>query len=174
MTLLVVYESIEGQTQKIALFIAEQARKTGREVRLVNTADKMAAVSFEDTSHVILAAPVHERRHPKAFEVFVGASEPKLKVRKTFMVSVSLKAAFKDGMEDAQDFLTEMKMRTKFEPTEEMLLAGAVRTGSYDYFSSQILQHVVLDGQDSSVGTKDQEFTDWTALSQRVAAFLEG
>lgn len=173
MALLIVFESLEGQTKKIARHIAEKARLSGHEIKLVNTANRMAAVSFDGVDHVILAAPVHERRHPKSFEVFVGASRKNLQERQTLMLSVSLKAAFKDGVEDAQEFLTEMKMRTRFNPTREFLVAGAVRTGGYDYFASQILEHVILQGQEYALGDGDHEFTDWDALDSQVSSFLE-
>ena len=39
-------------------------------------------------------------------------------------------------------------MRTGFDPTQETLVAGAVRLGSYDYFQSQIVRHVALKGHD--------------------------
>jgi menaquinone-dependent protoporphyrinogen oxidase len=123
-------------------------------------------------NQVILAAPVHERRHPKNFEVAIGAAKQDLAKRPTLMISVSLKAAFPEGLEEAQDYLTEMQMRTEFEPTEALLVAGAVRTCGYDYFQSQIIRHVVLDGQDVELIDGVREFTDWDALATSVASFL--
>jgi len=88
------------------------------------------------------------------------------------MISVSLKAAFPEGQEEAQDYLTEMKMRTGFEPSQEALVAGAVRTGSYDYFQNQIVRHVVLSGHDVELMDGVKEFTDWDSLGKRVTYFV--
>ncbi len=139
MNVMVIFETVEGQTGKIVQHIAGGIEGLGHSVKKIDTANKRVQASFEGLDKVILAAPVHERRHPKTFEFFVATSRDALDEHDTLMISVSLKAAFEDGLEDAQDFLTEMKMRTGFSAMRQLLLAGAVRQGSYDYFASQIL-----------------------------------
>ena len=172
MKIVILFETGEGQTRKISEFIAGQIRKAGHDVTLIDTSDKMADLSLATADKVILAAPVHERRHPKNFEVAVGAAKQDLAKRPTLMISVSLKAAFPDGLEEAQDYLTEMEMRTGFKPTQEALVAGAVRSASYDYYQSQIVRHVALQGHDIVLTDGVQEFTDWNALAETVASFL--
>jgi menaquinone-dependent protoporphyrinogen oxidase len=172
MAVLIVFESIEGQTAKIVQHIEAMLSKSGQQVRLVDTSDKRVHVSYQDVNKVVLAAPVHERRHPASFEVFVAGGKKSLAECETLMLSVSLKAAFADGLEEAEDYLTEMEMRTGFTATRKLLVAGAVRRGSYDYFSSQILRYVVLAGQDTELGETDHEFTDWAALDVAVNDFV--
>lgn len=94
------------------------------------------------------------------------------KPRKTPMVSVSLKASFPDGLEEAQDYLTEMAMRTGVEFDKEVLVAGAVRSASYGYFENQIVHHVVLLGQPVDLVNGVREFTDWDSLAKDVDAFV--
>ncbi|MGB7240568.1 MAG: flavodoxin domain-containing protein [Sulfitobacter sp.] len=173
MKVLIIFETIEGQTGKIVDFVQTQVVAAGHVVERVNTSDRSAVVSYEGVDKIILAAPVHERRHPKAFEVFVLADRDRLKTHKTLMLSVSLKAAFESGIEEAAEFLTDMEMRTGFVATQSALVAGAVRQSSYDYFSTQILRHVVLRGQDAKFAQGDHEFTDWDALQADIAAFLD-
>lgn len=173
MEVLIIFETVEGQTRKIAEFVKQQVRSAGHGVRVFNTDERLGSVSFEGVDKVILAAPVHERRHPRGFEVFVSTSLDELKARHTLMISVSLKAAFLEGVEEAQDYLTEMEMRTGFEPDIEVMAAGAVRTSSYGYFETQVVQNVVLDGRDIELIDGVREFTDWTALSSEIAAFLQ-
>jgi len=172
MEILVIFETVEGQTRKIVQFVEQQVRVAGHEVRLFDTADRLGVLSFDGIDRVVLAAPVHERRHPKGFEVLVSASLDDLNVRQTLMISVSLKAAFPEGLEEAQDYLAEMKMRTSFSPKQEVLAAGAVRTSSYGYFESQIVQNVVLAGRSVELVDGFREFTDWAALSAEIASFL--
>lgn len=172
MSVLIVFETVEGQTRKIARFAESHVLKAGLNVTPFNTADQTTPVSFDGVEKVILAAPVHERRHPKAFEEFLAANLPALESRDTLMLSVSLKAAFPESMEEANDFLIEMKMRTGFTPDSEALVAGAVRTKSYDYFAAMIVQLVVLRGQDYDVEDGEREFTDWKALEAKLSEFL--
>lgn len=173
MELAILYETGEGQTRKIVGVIADQVRALGYEVTVIDAAEAMPEGALERADKVILAAPVHERRHPRAFETALTAAREPLAKMPTLMLSVSLKAAFAEGMDEAQDYLTEMKMRTGLQPTQEALVAGAVRAGSYDYFQSQIVKHVVLDGQDVDVSEGETEFTDWAALEKTVAGFLD-
>ena len=172
MEFLIIYESIEGQTRKIARYIESEIRKAGHSVGMFNAECKTAPLSFEGVERVILVAPVHERRHPPNFEVLVSASQEDLRNRPTLMISVSLKAAFPEGLDEAKDYLIEMEMRTGFTPTSELLVAGAVRTSSYDYFESQIIRNVVLRDQEIDLDGGIREFTDWGEVATKVKNFM--
>lgn len=173
MSILLVYATIEGQTRKIADAVEKQLKTLDRTVVTYNTAEKTAPVSFEGVDAVILAAPVHERRHPETFEVFLAAHRAELEKCNTLLLSVSLSAAFPEGMEEAAEYVTELEMRTKFTPNTEVLVAGAVRSLSYDYYSMQVLRHVVMRGREFDSTTEEHEFTDWDALQKEVARFVE-
>lgn len=173
MTILIAFATIEGQTGKIARFVESEIRKARHDVVIFDIADAARSISFDGVDKVILAAPVHERRHPVAFEAFLAGHRHELQSRRTFLISVSLSAAFQDGLEEAHDYVVEMKMRTKFSPDCEALVAGAVRGDSYDHFQSQVVRHVVLRDRDYDPGVGvEQEFTDWHALSGATASFL--
>jgi menaquinone-dependent protoporphyrinogen oxidase len=170
---LIVFETVEGQTRKIAERVEQQIQAAGHGVRLFNTENRFAQCTFDGCDKVVLAAPVHERRHPASFEDFVASNRDELKVRPTLLISVSLKAAFPEGLEEAQDYLIEMEMRTGFDPDHEVLAAGAIRTASYGYFESQVVHDVVLDGRDVDLVEGMREFTDWDQLGVDVAAFMQ-
>jgi menaquinone-dependent protoporphyrinogen oxidase len=174
MTVLIAFATIEGQTGKIARFVETEIRKARHDVVIFNVADETRPISFDGVDKVILAAPVHERRHPEAFEVFLAGQRHELQSRHTLLISVSLSAAFGDGLEEANDYVVEMKMRTGFSPSCEALVAGAVRGGGYDHFQYQVVRHVVLRDRDYEPGTGEHEFTDWQALSGTIANFLRG
>jgi len=160
MTVLIAFATIEGQTGKIARFVESEVREAGHDVVVFDVSDKTKSISFEGVDRVILAASVHERRHPETFEVFLASHRPELEARLTLLISVSLSAAFEDGLEEANEYVVEMKMRTEFTPDAEALVAGAVRSGSYDYFQSQVVRHVVLRDHDYDSEETDHEFTD--------------
>ena len=173
MKVLIIFETFEGQTRKIVDFMGRQIRSTGHEVELFNTDDRLGSLSFDGINKVVLAAPVHERRHPVSFEVFVSANLAELKARQTLLISVSLKAAFSEGIEEAQDYLAEMESRTGLQPNKEVLVAGAVRTSSYSYYESQIVHNVALAGHDVELIDGVREFTDWEALCVELEAFMQ-
>ena len=166
MNVLIIYASIEGQTARIAEFAQSELQKAGHTVRMVN-AQGNDAIPLGNVDKVILAAPVHERRHPKLFEAMLVAQKAQLATRDTLLISVSLSAAFPEGLEEAGEYVTELKMRTGFEPSAELLVAGAIRTGHYDYFATQVLRD-----RDYDPSSEEHEFTDWAALSEGLAAFM--
>ncbi|WP_112320982.1 flavodoxin domain-containing protein [Oceanibium sediminis] len=171
MTVMILYATVEGQTEKIARFAADTVRAAGRQPVLVNS-DTQDALALEGVEAVILAAPVHERRHPPSFERAISAHRDELAARRTLLLSVSLSAAFPDGHEDAEDYLLEMKMRTDFTPDSEALVAGAIKSRDYDYFKSVVVRHVVLRDRDVDASVTEHEFTDWDGLEQLITGFL--
>lgn len=172
MNVLIIFATVEGQTGKIAGFVEQEVRKANHDVVSVDISDAVEPVSFEDIDKVILAAPVHERRHPMAFEIFLSGRQSELADLQTLLISVSLSAAFPEGFEEANEYVIELKMRTGFSPEAEALVAGAVRSTQYDYFAREVVRHVVLRGRDYDPTLKDHEFTDWQALSATLADFL--
>lgn len=171
MKVLILYASIEGQTAKIARFVKDGVEDLGHEATLIN-ADDPVELPFEGTQAVVLAAPVHQRRHPRNFEALLSARKDDLAARKVLMLSVSLNAAFPEGRDEAADYLLEMKMRTGLAPNAEMLVAGAVRTSEYDYFARQVVQYVVMRGREYDRRAEEHEFTDWDALATALGGFL--
>ncbi|GAB5448666.1 flavodoxin domain-containing protein [Gymnodinialimonas sp.] len=172
MNVLILYGSVEGQTAKIARFVKQRVEELGHGATLAN-ADDPVQLPIEGTDAVILAASVHQRRHPRNFEALLSARKDDLAERKVLMLSVSLNAAFPEGREEAEDYVLEMKMRTGLAPDAEVLVAGAVRTSEYDYFAKQVVQHVVMRGRDYDRTAEEHEFTDWDALAKAVEGFLK-
>lgn len=172
MRILIVYESFEGQTSKIAHFVKQHAEAAGHTARLCD-AFTAEGLDFSSVDAAILAAPVHERRHPKAFEATLTAHQEDLAARPTLMLSVSLSAAFPEGLEEAREYLQEMEMRTELTPSESALVAGGIHSRKYDYYSSQVLRHVVLRDRDFDPDVEEYEFTDWKALAKKVSGFLQ-
>lgn len=173
MKVLILYATVEGQTGKIAGFAEEVVSKLGHEPVLVDT-DGPADLDLDGVDAAILAAPVHQRRHPRNFEALLEAYSGELNRIRTLLLSVSLSAAFPEGRDEANDYVVEMKMRTGMKPDAESLVAGAVRTGQYDYFAMQVVRHVVFRNRDFDPTTGEHEFTDWAELSSTIEAFLAG
>ncbi|MFD2738021.1 flavodoxin domain-containing protein [Sulfitobacter aestuarii] len=172
MKILVAFATVEGQTRKIARHIQKELVDAGHEVELFDISRKTSAVTFRDLDRIILAGSVHERRHPQTFEVFLAAHRDELQTHNTLLLSVSLNAAFAEGREEAMEYVTELEMRTQFTPNAVALVAGAVKTGDYDYFATQVLRHVVLRGHDYDPADGEHEFTDWTQLAATLSDFM--
>ena len=172
MRVIIIFASIEGQTGKIARFARHRLCAAGHDVALFEAADRTARIDLDGADRIILAAPVHERRHPAAFEAFLAAHRRALDARPTLLLSVSLSAAFPEGVEEAEDYVIELTMRTRFIPTRHALVAGAIRTSRYDYFARAVVRHVVLRGRRHDPLEEEHEFTDWARLERSLARFM--
>lgn len=124
LSVLVLFVTVEGQTGKIAKFVARQVKKAGLDVVVANVSDEMATVSYDGVDTVILAASVHERRHPQTFETLISAGRVTSADRRTLLLSVSLNAAFEEGQAEAEDYIVELKMRTGLEPDAQLCVPG--------------------------------------------------
>ena len=55
-----------------------------------------------------------------------------------------------------------------------VLVPGAVRQAAYDYYSKQVLEHVILGDRDFDPSSgEDHEFTDWDVLRAKIDGFLK-
>lgn len=174
MSILIAYGTIEGQTGKIARFIDAKLREQGHNVELLDTSDATRDVVWDEIERVFLAGSVHEHRHPKAFEVFLYAHRRDLSARPTLLCSVSLNAAFPEGRAEAQTYVDALKLRNDLTTSRDLLVAGALRAEQYDYYATQVLQHVLLRGKEYDPNSAQHEFTDWAALEKDVLDFAKG
>ena len=169
---LVVYGTVEGHTHKIASKVAELIKARGQAVEVIDASARTSDVAVSDAQSCIVAAPVHQKRHPDSVVDFVRAHLDHLNELPSAFVSVSLAAAFPDGASDARNFADRLMQRTGWTPAAVHLAAGAVRCSEYDYFTEQILRHVVLKDHDDIDVSGEQVFTDWPALERFVGDFL--
>ena len=169
---LILYASIEGQTKKIAQFLESCVRKSGEDPVAIDANVKGELISFGGFEKVILAASVHRRRHPTVFEKFLSSRKAELTRIPTLFLSVSLCAAFEDGMTEAESYLTDMTARTGFKPLKSELVAGALQYDKYHDYEAQVIRLVALELRKLDAIDEDREFTNWDALEKTVVEFL--
>jgi menaquinone-dependent protoporphyrinogen oxidase len=167
MRTLIAYGTSEGQTRKIAEVVATRVQELGHDAHLFDTAS-LEDIDVASYDKIVVAASVHHERHQGSVEVFVMASLAELQKRPTLFLSVSLAAAFPEGVADAQRYANVFLRNTGWKPTTSLLVAGALRYDEYDYFKAQIIQHVVLKCREVEGAKGDYEFTNWEGLFEAV------
>jgi len=172
MRILIVYGTSEGQTRKIAEAVATRIHELGHEVHLYDSASSPAELHVDSYDKIIIAASVHQQRHQESVEDFVTAKLAELQKRPTLFVSVSLSAAFSEGMTEARSYVEAFLVDTGWTPIQTLLVAGALRYAEYDYFKEQIIEHVVLKNRKIEGPKGDYEFTDWAILLRAVESFV--
>ncbi len=172
MKVLILYASVEGQTKRIAEFIQDQVITSGHSTTVVDAGQKGASLPPQDFDRVILAASIHRQRHPVLFERLVSRSRKELASQRTLMISVSLCAAFREGLDEAQSYLEELRRRTGFAADSEALVAGALQFGKYHDYESQVVRLIGLNLKQYKAVDGDREFTNWSDLKRTVSEFL--
>lgn len=171
MNILVAYGTTEGHTRKIAEFIAGRVRELGHDTDLVDLSRKRGDANPETRDRIVIAASVHQRGHQEAVGGFVIANRAALDKKPTLFLSVSLSAAFEGGLPEAQKYIDDFLADLEWSPSSAIPVAGALKYDEYDFFKSQIIEHVVL-GERFDGGKTDHDFTDWPKLGETVDRFL--
>lgn len=169
-SVLIVHASREGQTLRIAEYLAEALRQGGHAVRLA-AAEPFPGVGGADG--VIVAASVHLGRHPRALVRAVRAHRTVLERLPSAFLSVCLSAAGDDPLHraEADGYLRDFLRRTGWRPELAASVAGALRFSRYGFLKARFVRAM---SQREQLGTErgvDREFTDWNEVRRFAEAF---
>lgn len=173
MTVLVVYATVEGQSRKIAEYVADRLEQTGRQVVLgdVGQAGYAEPGRFEA---VVLCAPIHAGRYPERMVSFIENWRAVLDNMPTALITVSLAVASRHAEElaEARAYPRKLENKTGWKARVEHNAAGALRYAEYDFFKRWIMRRIA-DKEGGPVDTtRDHELTDWAALDAFVTTFV--
>jgi len=174
MNVLVIYGTTEGQTRKIARFMADRIRDRNATVTLIDSTDVPKDLNVDGFDAVIAAGSVHNGRHQASLFQFVRDHRAALQSPPTAFVSVSLSMASEDKEDrlDAAACADRFFEAAEWKPTVTHLVAGAIRYTQYDFFKSWMLKMIASTKGASTDTSQDHEFTDWKDLGAFVDAFI--
>jgi menaquinone-dependent protoporphyrinogen oxidase len=167
--LLLFYGSTEGQTAKIAAYMADALRAQGHTVDLTTHAPP--GPLDESVDAVVVGASVHAGRHQDTVVQFIEDHRQELACRPSAFFSVSLTAALGAAAERAKietlvhSFLEE----AEWTPDIVATLGGALRYTQYGFLKRFLMKQISRRHNGPTDTSRDYEFTDW----QRVDRFVE-
>ncbi len=172
--ILVAYATFDGQTHKIAEFIAERLRIRGHRVDLVDTATPSVEAVTPVYQGAFLGGPVHLQSHPGSLAQFVKRNRVWLNALPCAVFSVSLTAALDDidSRIEVQRWLNEMIDEFALKPVTARCVAGALKYTQYDYFKRLVVRLIARQRGQNTDLTKDCEYTDWDDVEAFVDEFL--
>jgi len=173
MRVLICYGTTEGQTRKIAEFVADRVRKGGHEATLCD-ATAAGAVEAARADAAILAASIHIGRYQAALVHRARDWHERLNAIPSAFISVSLSAASDDPHERAEidEIAQKMLHETGWRPAATLHAAGALRFTQYDFFKRWAMKLIALQHRQQVDTRSDREYTDWAELGRFVEAFL--
>jgi menaquinone-dependent protoporphyrinogen oxidase len=176
MKALVLYGTTEGQTRKIAEFVAARLREAGDTVTLMDATSVEWDFVLGEFDAAILAASIHAGQYQSSITHFARCHWEGLNRMPSLFLSVSLSAADKgdpEGLKSIDHCAGVLVRETGWKPQVKQI-AGAFRFSEYDFFKRWVMRLVAWEkGVKSETGSSDLELTDWVELREITKAFRE-
>ena len=170
---LVAFDTIEGQTRKIADYIGNRVVRGGHEVRVMDVAELSQGTVPEGFDGAVIGASIHVGRHSKRFVDFVTHRRLWLEGLPVAFFSVSLSAGG-DAQEqqEAQGYLDNLLNQTGWKPQAATTIAGGLRYRKYGIWKRIMMKKISQKAGRETDTSRDHDYTDWTAVDRFTDAFL--
>jgi menaquinone-dependent protoporphyrinogen oxidase len=165
----IAYATVEGQSAKIAEWLAARARRAGLDAEATDLSRRPTPPP--DCEQVILVASIHSGRHGHVVRSFVREHREWLAARPSAFLSVRLSAAA-DRAEAAEELLEAFLASCGWTPDVALPVAGALPYSKYGFLMRRILRAIAKREGGPTDTSQDYELTDWPALSQTLDDFL--
>jgi menaquinone-dependent protoporphyrinogen oxidase len=166
------YGTVEGQTARIAEYIADVVRAHGHQAV---TADlKHSGDAFPaGYDAVIVGASVHVGKHEAYVRDFVLRNHAELERLPSALVSVSL-AAHGDE-ENAESYVEKFEAETGWRPAHFGLFGGALLYTQYGFLKRHLMKKIASDkGSLDTDTSRDYVYTEWDGVKRFTEDFLAG
>ena len=173
--LLILFGTADGQTHKIANFLAETLRRDGADVDVRDAAGPVERLYPEVYSGVIVAAPVRAGRYPRQVRRWVRANAESLSGRPSAFLSVCLAvlAGRPETEREIAAILERFFESSGWRPGIIKSVAGALPYTRYGWLKRWLLRRIVRQHGGDTDWTRDFEYTDWDDLRAFAHSFNE-
>ena len=165
LTVRVVYGTSEGQTEKIARFLAERLAGRGHRLELIDAARDCGTPQPQRFDAIVIAASVHAGRYQPAVTEFVRRD---IDSRPNAFLSVSLSAAspVASDLEGLKRCVDTFSRETGWTPRTVHHAAGALRYSAYSLIKRWALRAIARRRGAPTDTRRDHELTDWADLAR--------
>lgn len=171
--ILIAYASREGQTEKIARYVAGHLEGAGHATALINLKDGGREDDADACDGAIIAGSVHLGRHDPALAGFIMRHGPTLHSVPSAFLCISLSAASPEPADlAAVDEITKgFLYEAGWQPDMLEHVAGAVRDNRLGLFDRFTVHAVMMEKEIPSDASGDTELTNWANVDRFVADF---
>ena len=166
MRLLIVYGTTEGQTRKIAEFLALEAENAGADVTLCDAS--MEPVRPDDYDAVMIGASLHMYKYQNSVGHYIKNHVSTLNDMPSLFFSVSMSALYaghdEETFQELKDITEAFHVGTGWDPTVIEYVAGALRYTQYDFFKKMVMRLIARSNHGDTDTSHDYEYTDWAKL----------
>jgi len=164
------YGTVEGQTARIAEFIADVVQAQGHTAKAVHIKDSGADIP-EEYDAVLVGASVHMGKHEDYVRDFVQKNRESLERLPSALFSVSM-AAHGDA-ENAEGYVEKFEEDTGWRPAQVALFSGALLYTQYGFIKRLIMKKIASDNGSPDTDTaRDYVYTEWDGVKRFAEDFL--
>lgn len=172
-SILIAYDTTEGQTRKIAQHVADLLAREGRTVQLHDIQKLPPHFSLAGAAAVMLGASIHMGKHSPRLAGFVRKYRSELEARPSAFFSVSLYAAgASKEHDDAVRYVEEFLQQAKWKPAMRTEFAGGLMYREYSLLKRWMMAKIAKDSGLDSDTSQNYEYTDWQAVERFAREFL--
>ena len=171
---LIVFATKEGQSGKIARYLAAAFKACGHVVELHDAEHDRKLLDRERPSAAVVCAPIHARGYPRAIVRFVRKHKDLLDGIPSAFLSVGLAVVSKthDGRAQTQAIVEKFVRKTGWRPQRVELVAGALPYTRYNVLIRFIMRRISASEGGDTDTSRDYEYTDWSALDRFAHEFV--
>ena len=174
-SVLLLYATGEGQTEKVAGRIAGLLEPRGHEVTTVDVRRASGDLGVEEFDAVLVGSSIHMGTHPERIREFVRTERDALAERPSAFFQVCLSAAAEDPERraEADRYVEEFVAETGWRPDRTAVFAGALRYSRYGFLKRAVMKRVAAESTGDTDTGRDYEYTDWESVERFAAAFAD-
>lgn len=175
MNILILFATKEGQTEKIAHFMAEVIRHHGHHVTTQLGEHLPKDFNTERFDAAILGGSIHMNKYPGYLRKFVIANRDWLDQVPSafFTVCMAIHSVDKKEQVAARSLGENFVKKTHWQPKMMETFAGAVKYTQYGMITRKIMQLISKKEGGNTDTSQDHEYTDWDAVTRFAEQFLE-
>jgi menaquinone-dependent protoporphyrinogen oxidase len=174
-TVLVVYASHDGQTRKIAEWVATVIRARGHLVELLDAAQASQDRDLSRFRAVLIGSPIRTQGYLQPVVRFIQSHRAALDALPTLFFSVGLAVVSKahDGRAQTMRVVEKLVAETGWRPGRVELVAGALLYTRYNFLVRFVMRRISRKEGGDTDTSRDYEYTDWSAVERFTVEFMK-
>lgn len=172
----VFYVTTDGQTGRIAEYLAGILRERGLDSRAIDLgALPPPRIDWKQVRGAIVGASLHAGRHQDVATAFVRVHRDDLNARASAFFSVSLSAASRNAAERiaAERLARGFAREAGWEPQIIACIAGRLAYTRYGWLKRLVMKRVARKEGGPTDTSRDHELTDWPMVKQLANAMAD-
>ena len=174
MNILILYGSLEGQTEKISERIADIIRNKGHQVATQSGEQLPANFSVDNFDAAIIGGSIHIGKYPAYLNHFVVSHCDWLNSVPSafFTVCMAVNSVNEKSREEAKRYGDKFTAQTGWTPTLNETFAGAVKYTQYNFITRLIMKWITQREGGNTDTSRDHEYTDWESVEGFAEKFM--